>query len=72
MIDIDTFLTTLYVMVDDFCKTTLLPERHPGLQAAITILTMLNRATQHRYTGSTRKRVIAVRPGHQVYESCVV
>jgi ABC-type nitrate/sulfonate/bicarbonate transport system substrate-binding protein len=31
----------------------------------------LNRATQHWYTGSTRKRVIAVRPGHQVYESCV-
>ena len=26
----------------------------------------LNRATQHWYTGSARKRVIAVYPGHQV------
>jgi hypothetical protein len=29
MVDIDTFLTTLYVMVDDFCKTSLLCEEHP-------------------------------------------
>jgi mttA/Hcf106 family len=28
----------------------------------------LNRATQHWYTGSARKRVIAVYPGHQVSE----
>jgi hypothetical protein len=26
MIDTDTFLATLYVMVDDFCKTSLPPE----------------------------------------------
>ena len=25
MVDVDTFLTTLYVMVDDFCKTSLPP-----------------------------------------------
>jgi hypothetical protein len=31
----------------------------------------LNRATQRWYTGSTRKHVIAVCPGHQVYESRV-
>jgi hypothetical protein len=36
MIDTDTFLTTLYIMVDDFCKTTLPPERHSGPQAAIS------------------------------------
>ena len=30
MVDVDTFLTTLYVMVDDFCKTSLPPETHPG------------------------------------------
>jgi hypothetical protein len=24
MVDVDTFLTTLYVMVDDFCKTRLM------------------------------------------------
>jgi hypothetical protein len=29
---------------------------------------LLNRATQHWYTGSARKRVIAVYPGHQVSE----
>ena len=36
MIDPDTFLTTLYVIVDDFCKTSLPPETHPGPQAALT------------------------------------
>src|SRR5262245_26096101 len=36
MIDVDTFLTILYVMVDDFCKTTLPPERHPGPQARLS------------------------------------
>src|ERR687895_1943414 len=36
MVDIDTFLTTLYVMVDDFCKTSLPPEPHPGPQAALS------------------------------------
>lgn len=34
MIDLDTFLTTLYVMVDDFCQSTLAQEkRKPGPQA---------------------------------------
>ena len=36
MIDVDTFLTTLYVMVDDFCKTSLPVETHPGPHAALT------------------------------------
>src|SRR5919198_4384747 len=36
MVDVDTFLTTLYVMVDDFCKTSLPPESHPGPQAALS------------------------------------
>ena len=36
MIDVDTFLTTLYVMVDDFCKTSLPPEPHPGPPAALS------------------------------------
>ena len=34
MVDVDTFLTTLYVMVDDFCRLSLPPEPHPGPQAA--------------------------------------
>ena len=36
MVDVDTFLTTLYVMADDFCKTSLPPEPHPGPQAALS------------------------------------
>jgi hypothetical protein len=36
MVDVDTFLTTLYVMVDDFCMLALPPELHPGPQAALS------------------------------------
>src|ERR671922_2914451 len=36
MVDIDTFLTTLYVMGEDFCKASLPPERHPGPQATLS------------------------------------
>jgi hypothetical protein len=36
MVDIDTFLTILYVMVDDFDKTCLPPERRLGPPAALT------------------------------------
>ena len=34
MVDPDTFLTTLYVMVDEFCQYHLLPEVHPGPPAS--------------------------------------
>jgi hypothetical protein len=36
MVAVDTFLTTLDVMVDDFCKTSLPPEPHPGPPAALS------------------------------------
>ncbi len=36
MIDIDTFLTYLYVMVDDFCKQHPSCERHPGPSPSLT------------------------------------
>src|ERR687884_2379104 len=36
MIDVDTFLTVLYVMADDFCKTSLPSDLHPGPQAALS------------------------------------
>src|SRR5215475_1396932 len=36
MVDVDTFLTTLYVMVDDFCKLSLPSDFHPGPQAALS------------------------------------
>lgn len=35
MIDTDTFLTTLYVMVGDFCKSRFPEERHPGPAASL-------------------------------------
>jgi len=36
MVDIDPFLTTLYVMIDDFCKASLPTEAHPGPPAALS------------------------------------
>lgn len=36
MVDTDTFLTTLYVMVDDFCKSQLSPEKRPGPEASLS------------------------------------
>jgi hypothetical protein len=36
MVDVDTFLTTLYVRVDDFCKLSLPSDLHPGPQAALS------------------------------------
>lgn len=36
MLDTDTFLTTLYVMVDDFCNTQLPPETRPGPTPSLT------------------------------------
>lgn len=36
MVDPDTFLTTLYVMVDEFCQSHLLPEIHPGPPASLS------------------------------------
>lgn len=36
MIDLDTFVTWLYVTVDDYCKEHLPPERHPGPDARLS------------------------------------
>ena len=36
MVDVDTFLTILYVIVDDFCQVTLPPAQHPGPQATLS------------------------------------
>ena len=35
MVDVDTFLTTLYVIVDDFCQSRP-PRKRPGPQAALS------------------------------------
>jgi hypothetical protein len=36
MVDTDTFLTTLYVMVDEFCQSHIPPEVHPGPRASLS------------------------------------
>jgi hypothetical protein len=36
MVDVDTFLTILYVMVDDFCTASLPTASHPGPHAALS------------------------------------
>lgn len=56
MLDIDTFLTTLYVMVDDFCKGCLAEEHRPGPPAALTRSEVLTLAivSQWRPWGSER------------------
>jgi hypothetical protein len=36
MVDVDTFLTMLYVMVDDFCTAHLPKDPSPGPQAALS------------------------------------
>jgi hypothetical protein len=36
MVDLDTFLTVLYVMVDDFCKSQLAPEIRQGPHASLS------------------------------------
>src|SRR5512144_3361351 len=36
LVDSDTFLTTLYVMIDDFCKSLLSPAQRGGAPASLT------------------------------------
>ncbi len=36
MVNVETFLSTLYVMIDDFCKTDLPPLRGWGPQASLS------------------------------------
>jgi hypothetical protein len=50
MIDTDTFLTILYVMVDDFCKSQFLEERRPGPQASLTLSEVVTLAIFAQWT----------------------
>ncbi|HEY7490036.1 MAG TPA: IS982 family transposase [Candidatus Tectomicrobia bacterium] len=52
----DTFLTTLYVMVDDFCKTSLPLETHPGPDAALTRSEVVTLAIVGQWQGFGRER----------------
>lgn len=52
----DTFLTTLYVMVDDFCMLALPPEPHPGPQAALSRSEVVPLALFGQWQGFGRER----------------
>jgi hypothetical protein len=56
MLDTDTFITTLYVMVDDFCKRAFPSERGPGRKASLTRSEVITLAlfSQWRCFGSER------------------
>src|SRR3954449_695136 len=36
MLDVDTFLTALYVIIDDFCQSHCSQHRHPGPEASLS------------------------------------
>jgi hypothetical protein len=57
MVDADTFLTALYVAVDDLCKAQLPPERpHPGPAAALTRSELLTLAIFGQWHGFGSER----------------
>lgn len=54
MLDLDTFLTQLYVMVDEFCQSHLPPERGPGPAASLTrseVITLALVSQWYRFRG---------------------
>jgi len=53
MVDVDTFLTILYIMVDDFCQSRPQTEQHPGPEASLSpseVLTLAIFARCSRFT----------------------
>ncbi len=54
MVDVDTFLTTLYVMVDDFCQSRP-QEQHPGPEASLSsseVVTLASSPDDGRASGA--------------------
>ena len=54
MVDIDTFLTILYVMIDDFCKSHLPPVKRPGPKASLSrseVITLAIFGQWYRFRG---------------------
>ena len=56
MVDVDTFLTTLYVMVDDFCQSRPQKEQHPVPEASLSPSEVLTLAIFARWARFTSKR----------------
>ena len=56
MVDVDTFLTTLYVMVDDFCQSRPQSERRPGPDASLSPSEIVTLAIFARWARFTSER----------------
>ena len=56
MLDADTFLTTLYVVIDDFCKAELPSASHPGPAAALSCSEVLTLAIFGQWQGFGSER----------------
>jgi Transposase DDE domain len=56
MLDVDTFLTTLYVMVDDFCQSRPQKERRPGPDASLSPSEIITLAIFARWARFTSER----------------
>jgi hypothetical protein len=56
VVDVDTFLTTLYVMVDDFCQSHPRNERYPGPDASLSPSEVLTLAIFARWARFTSER----------------
>src|ERR671932_352111 len=56
MLDADTFLTTLYVVIDDFCKAELPSALHPGPAAALSCSEVLTLAVFGQWQGLGSER----------------
>ena len=55
MVDVDTFLTTLYVMVDDFCHSYP-PKTNPGPEASLSESEVVSLAIFARWNRFTSER----------------
>ena len=56
MVDVDTFLTTLYVMVDDFCQSRAQIKQHPGPDASLSPSEIVTLAIFARWARFTSER----------------
>jgi hypothetical protein len=56
MVDVDTFLTTLYVMVGDFCHSRPQKAQHPGPEASLSPSEVATLAIFARWARFTSER----------------
>jgi hypothetical protein len=56
MLDVDTFLTTLYVMVDDFCHSHRPQQRSPGPDASLSESKVITLAIFARWSRFSSER----------------